>query len=227
MKRTWVFLVISIAALLAIAASATPAQRQASTLEQDVIDSVVAEAVALGKPFGSSLLKLGLVSDGNLSLAVGAVPDAQGATDVLLQPGDVGPNFILVSTGVKVEQGVSLRVNSLRPTGKHTYYIEPDGILFVRSLAVVAGDPFSADGIFDSVGKGLFEGTQEVPVPALGERTRAAIEWGEKPFDAAGKVVMFRRGSVVAFVIVISFEAPETMADILPLAQTMAARAGR
>jgi hypothetical protein len=196
-----------------------PSQQQVSGEYQ----SIVEEAIALARPDG--LRSLASLPLGSESASIHSAPLAQGGPDVLLQPADVGPNFILISSGVKVQQGVSLRVNTLRQAGKHIYYIEPDGVLFVRSLAVAAGDAFTADGIFNSVGKELFEGTQEVPVPAIGDRTRAAIEWGEKPFEAAGKIVMFRRGSVVGYVIVIAYEAPEQMSDIVPLAQKMASRA--
>jgi hypothetical protein len=160
--------------------------------------------------------------------AASGSPLAATASDIVLSPADVGPDFVLASSGEAVRFGVSARVQSLVRGGKHVHNIEPDGILYVRSFAQVAPDPGAADQLFDQFGKGLLEsGIQEVAPPPIGDRARAAVAWGQGPFDPAVRVVVFRLGAALGWVVVGSYEAPEQIDEVVLLAQKMAARAAR
>ena len=160
---------------------------------------------------------------GGLSRDVSAARAAESATNIVLNAADVGPDFVVATSGDVKVSGFTVRSQSMVRAGRNTYYVEPDGIFFVRSVALVTPDVPSADQAFNDFGK-LFEGTQELPLPPIANRARGAVEWGEDPFDAAAKIVLFRQGPVVGYVIVGGFEAPNNLDDVLPLAQKMIAR---
>lgn len=157
---------------------------------------------------------------------VGA-PAAVSAAEVVLAPADVGPDFVLVSSGETMRYGFSVRVQTLRRGAQRGHFVEPDGFLFVRSFAAVVSTPGEADRAFDEVAKGLGESAQEVPILAVGDRSRGAALWGAEPFDVAARIVLFRAGSTVGWVTVGGYEAPTSMDDVVSLAQIMAARASR
>jgi hypothetical protein len=204
----------------------TPSARLLAPAE---IDSLAQDVVAAGRPFSPAQpLHVGLIGRApDLSPSVGAAPAAQVAAGIVLSAADLGPEFVLVSSGETIRYGVGWRVQTFRRSAKHTYYIEPDGVFVVRSLALVAPDPGTAEQVFEAASKELLEGAEEVPLAPVGQRARAAVQWGEGPFSGAGKIVIFRVRAVVGYVIVGSYQAPTHLDDILPLAQTMAARAGR
>jgi hypothetical protein len=203
--------------------------RSSHLLDPAEIDSLAQDIVAADSPFSPSQpLHVGLIGRAaDLSPSVGAAPAAQAAAGIVLSAADLGPDFVLISSGETIRYGAGWRVQTFRRSGKHTYYIEPDGVFAVRSLALVAPDPGSAEQVFETAGKELLEGAEEVPIPLVGQRARGAVGWGEGPFNSAAKIVLFRVRAVVGYVIVASYEAPMDMEDILPLVQTMAARAGR
>jgi hypothetical protein len=155
-------------------------------------------------------------------------PVAAAAADIVLSPADVGPDFVVASSGETVRFGVSARVQSLIRGGKQVHNIEPDGILSVRSFAQIAPESAAADQLYEQFSRGLLQsGIQEVPVPPIGDRARAAVAWGQGPFDPALRVVLFRLGAALGWVVVASYEAPEQMDEVVLLAQKMAARAAR
>lgn len=160
-------------------------------------------------------------------LAAAAGPAAVTANEVVLNAADVAPNFVLASSGEKLEAGVSWRAQSLRRSGKFAAHVEPEGVFFVRSFALVAPDPAGASRIFDEVADNLFNEISEVPAPTVGERSRAGVALGEGPFSPALKIVLFRTRSVVGLVFTGAYDEPRDLNDILPLAQTMALRAAR
>jgi hypothetical protein len=198
-------------------------------LNEAEIETLARDIAAESRPLGpGSALRMSAPPVSlDVAPSVAASPAGLAAADVVLQPADVGPDFVLMSSGERTLYGAGWRAQNLVRAGRQVSYIEPDGVLFVRSLALAAQSPGEADQIFERAGQGLFDGTQEMPVPALGDRTRAAVEWGSDPFGIAGKIVMFRVRTVVGYVIVAGYEAPTEMDDIVPLARIMAGRAGR
>ena len=226
--RKFGFLSLAVTAVLlaSVLVISTPSPHLLGPAE---IDSLAQDVVAAGGPLSPTQpLQFGLLGrDVELSPSLGAAPAAQAAAGIVLSAADLGPDFVLISSGETIRYGAGWRVQTFRRAGKHTYYIEPDGVFAVRSLALVAPDPGSAEQVFETASKELLEGAEEVPIPLVGQRARGAVGWGEGPFNSAGKVILFRVRAVLGYVIVASYEAPTHMEDILPLAQTMAARAGR
>jgi hypothetical protein len=199
----------------------------APTLSPADADGLARDLVAASLPPSPRALPR-LSAAGGALPAVGPAPASATAAEIVLAPADVGPGYAVVSSAESIRFGVSVRVQTLVRGGRRGSYVEPDGTLYVRSFAVVAPSARDADEVYDRVSGGLAEaGFQEVPIPAVAERSRGMVAWGTDPFDLAAKAVVFRTRSVLAWVVVASYEAPTDMENVLPLARTMAARAAR
>lgn len=179
-------------------------------------------------PWRAGLFGLALVAalvHGTLSTAIAAAPAQLTAADVGPSPADLGPEFIVASTGQQVAQGASFRTQSLVRAGKDTFYLERDGPILVRSFVLVAPDLAAADSVFERITNEGLQGAQEVPSPGVGDRSRAGVVWGAGPFDPGRKILFFRARTVVAWLLLASYEAPTNLDDLAPVARIMAARA--
>lgn len=154
-------------------------------------------------------------------------PLAVSATDILLRPEDVGPGYVVVSSGQTVRFGVSVAVQTLGRAGKHAQYVESDGVLYVRSYASIASDPGAADREIDKALEEIAKDWTVEPLTGVGDRAAGGRRWGEHHFDPAGKLVLFRAGPAYGFVVLTSYEAPTELDDAIALARVMAERAVR
>jgi hypothetical protein len=150
-------------------------------------------------------------------------PASRAAADVVLAPADVGPDFVVASSGQATEQGFSVfRQNLVRGGG--SAFLAPDGIFFVRSVAGVISNPARADGDFNLLAEAILAGLEEVPVSLGADRVRGGVAWGAGPFDASTRLVLFRAGNTLGYVQVVSYEAPTHMDDVVRLAEVMVTR---
>ena len=189
------------------------------------VESLAQELAAIARARPAALLQA-LPGDA-IRPVVGAAALELTADDVVLGPADLGPDWLVASSGEKLQFGATFRAQTIVRAGRLITYVEPDGVLYVRSLAQVLPDIFSAEDLFNAAGKRLFEGTQEMKIPPIGERSRGGVEWGEGPYDPAARAILFRTRTVVGVVIVGGFDAPLDLDDVIPLARQMAAKAGR
>jgi hypothetical protein len=181
---------------------------------------LLALGVLLGALLGPPVPKVGAEP----SAEAAAAPAGRVAAEIVLTPADLGPDFLIVSSGQRVIQGFSAYTQNL-VRGGHGVYLAPEGIFGVRSVALVLPDAQSADRAFDAVGQQAFADLVETAVPPIGDRTRAGVAWGKGPFEAALRLVLFRAGNTVGFVAVSGYEAPSSLDDAARLAATMEGRA--
>jgi len=156
-------------------------------------------------------------------VAVG--PAARPPAEIVLTPADLGPDFVVASSGQTTilergSFGQSIRRGNLLASS-----LVPEGIVGVRTVALVLPDVPTSDRAFQDIATQILEGFQEAPLPALAERARGGIAWGQRPFEPASILVIFRTGTTVGFVATFAFDAPTSMDDTVRLAQIMIARA--
>lgn len=160
-----------------------------------------------------------------LEALLAALPAAADATAIVLQPADVGADFLVVSRGVAIRPNESICGQSLVRGGKFLRYVEMDGVLSVRTYAVAAPDVGAADRAFDEIASAMGEGAEEVPVPVIADRARGFVAWGTFPSDLGIRAIVFRSGAVAGLVLTRSYEPPTTVDDVIPLAQIVIGRA--
>jgi hypothetical protein len=62
-------------------------------------------------------------------------------------------------------------------------------------------------------------------MPPIADRARGGVAWGQGPFEPAAKLVLFRAGTAVGYVVTFAYDAPTSADDAVQLAQIMIARA--
>jgi hypothetical protein len=152
------------------------------------------------------------------------------AAEIVLDAGDIGPDFVVQSAHQSVRGSSSSYTRTLvRQAGGTAFLptIAPDGIVVVRSFALVAPEFERPGRLFEADELGVSLRAEAVPIPAVGEDSWGGIVRGDGPFEPARKLVLFRAGPALAGVVVAGYDAPDSMDDIVALAQKMAARAAR
>jgi hypothetical protein len=152
-------------------------------------------------------------------------PLGRPASEIVLTPTDLGPDFAVASSGETVQGGQSAFVQTLVRTDGSMPYLEPDGIFGVRSAAMVLTGGQAADATFDQLASYIFADFAELPVGPLADRARGGISRADGPYGAASKLIVFRAGSTIGWVSVMRYDEVTTLDDVIPLARIMAARA--
>jgi len=152
-------------------------------------------------------------------------PTARPASEIVLVPGDLGPDFVVASSGETVEGGLNAFVQTLTRGDRAMPYVEPDGIIGARSAAMVLPSPQAADLAFDQMASSIVADFDELPVGQVADRARGGIQRGGGPYDPVSKVLLFRAGGTLGYVVIGRYDETTTLDDVVPLARIMVARA--
>jgi hypothetical protein len=181
------------------------------------------DALAAAMPQGSLAARLHMPVQAPTAPLVASAAARQ-AAEIVLSPSDVGPEFILAASSDRQMLAETTRTHFIVRAARRSY-VEPDGLSGVSSFAVVAASAARAQDIYASQARDFRLGSQELPLPAIGDRALGVAQWSADPFGGGLKAILFRRGNVVGYIVAGTYEAPTHLDDLAPLAQLMAERA--
>jgi hypothetical protein len=145
----------------------------------------------------------------------------------LLGPTDLDERFVVVTSGMSSRLGQGWCAQLIARAAARYPTIQPEGIISIASIALLASDASDATREFDAAVGDLVNGEfAEVPINPIGQRSRAWRAWGAGPYDPSKELVVFQQGVFVGVVLTGSFDAPESIDDTLALAHKMSAKAG-
>jgi hypothetical protein len=150
------------------------------------------------------------------------------AERVVLEPADLGPEFVAVAQARELRRGEGWAARTLiRTSPTRVQHLEPAGVRYVRSFALVSPTPDDAQRALQGLEGALLPNTWPLAAPPLGEASSAALVWSEAPFDFGYRLLLFRVGRTAGGVILGGFDPPTSVDDLAALAGLMAARAPR
>jgi hypothetical protein len=207
---------LSVLLTVALTSAWTSASRQSES-----------NSLAVAAPGGSLVARLQMPpgAAAPAPLVAGAV--AKQAAEIVLSAGDVGPSFVLAASSDRQLLGETTRTQYIVRAGRLSSYVEPDGLSGVSSFAVVATTASRAQDIFTSQARDFRSGSQELPLPPIGDNAVGVVQWSPDPIGGGLKSILIRRGNVVGYLVAGSYEAPTHLNDLIPLAELMAERAAQ